>query len=156
MTRLVTCWSYWANGSLRTTMDNVLFIMCGVTFISCSQVYIIYHQTKMRIVDSSGAVSRSIQLQLMKLKESVQPSNPSFPLLKIRPPAEEWSKKHTWNRFACWPLQLLKYFKILCWFVVVKLKISLFCHISWQEKTFILADSCICMVFVELTFKGYQ
>lgn len=88
-----------ANCSLCITMSCSLCVGC--LFSSWSQVYIIYHQTKMTIVGFSGIVSRSIQLQLIKLKEPVLASCPSFPLLKTRPLAEARLIKHTWNLLAC-------------------------------------------------------
>jgi len=95
----VTSQLHWANRSLYTTMSCSLCVGCCV--ISWNQVYFIYHQNKMTIVGASGAMSRSIQLQLANLKESIQASHPSCPLLKIRPLAEAWFKKHTWYCFTC-------------------------------------------------------
>ena len=62
----VTSQLHWANHSLYMTMSCSLCVGCCV--ISWNQVYFIYHQTKMTIVDAFGAMSRSIQLQLHKFK----------------------------------------------------------------------------------------
>lgn len=62
-------------------------------FISDGQVYIIYHQTKMTIAASSSAVSRSIQLQTVKLNQFVQVKHYSFPLLKkVKNKSSNWER----------------------------------------------------------------
>lgn len=47
-------------------------------------MFIIYNQTRMTPVKSSGVVSRSTQLELVQLKDSVPARQPSFSLHEMK------------------------------------------------------------------------
>lgn len=72
---------HWGNYPLYMTMNRSLCVRC--LFISWSQVYVIDYQTKMTMVDSSGAMSRPIQCQVVKLTGSVQGQHLPFSVLKL-------------------------------------------------------------------------
>lgn len=73
--------SHWVNYPLYATINRSLRVRC--LFSSWSQWYVIDYQTKMTMVDASGAMSRPIQCQLVKLTRSVQGQHLLISVLKL-------------------------------------------------------------------------